>query len=91
MKARVAMFKSEYGNEDVSCFDLSESKSGISYIRISEWEEIELHGLCQSEIIESQITALDKQAWQVQSDAQKALDLIHRKKAELLALPYVEV
>ena len=85
IKERVAVFNTSYGVRIITG-EWTESMDG--YTRISDYIDAEFPALPQEEIINSQITALDKEIEKVQ---QETIDLVNRlkqKKQELLALEH---
>lgn len=82
---RVAMFKSiRFGYEVASSCEYA---SDTDYVRISEWVDVEFPPISNREVINNQITALDKMAKAVREKAADQLAIIEQKQAELLALP----
>lgn len=58
------------------------------YVQISEVVEVEFPPLQESEIVTEQLRVLDTLKKDVQAEAQKRINDIEQRKAELLAIEY---
>lgn len=82
MKARVAMYKNlKYGHNTVA----EESLDGCDdYARLTEFVDVEFSILPYGEPERKQAEAIDKQI----ASHEAEIELLTRRKAELLAIPY---
>jgi hypothetical protein len=86
MKEKIAKFKSiDHGSPAY----LGEWAEGFSsYVRISEYIEVEFPEREKAEYIQEEINLLDKMADEIREKATEGLNNINRRKEELLALEH---
>jgi hypothetical protein len=86
MKEKIAKFKS------IDCGSISflgEWAEGFSsYVRISEYIEVEFPDREQAECIKEEVNLLDNMADEIRAKATEGLNNINRRKEELLALEH---
>jgi len=86
MKVKIAKFKS------VDCMSISFleewAEDWDSYVRISEYVEVEFPDREKAEYIKEEINLLDKMADEIRAKATEGLSNINRRKEELLALEH---
>lgn len=84
----IALWQSPYGGY-VSAGP--EMETADRYVRVTEYVTVVFPERDDAEYVAEQMAALDAQEKKVQAEAERLLNEIRRRKAELLALPYVEV
>ena len=72
-------------DEDVSCYEED------SYVRLSEFIEVDFPELDKKTMLNSQVAVLDRQITKVRADAQAAETALVKRKQELLAITYDSV
>jgi len=85
IKERVAVFKTSYG---ITVITGEWAEKTDNYIRMSEYIDAEFPALPQDEVINNQITALDKEIDRVQQETIDLVNKLKQKKQELLALEH---
>lgn len=84
---KIAQFKSlEHGFETVAGEELGGCSD--SYVRMTEWAEVEFTPLSGDEHIQGAVAALDRQRERVTDEFSQKLADIDRRKSELLAITH---
>lgn len=83
---KIARFKNMEMDYFSIC-DWTEEMTPDSFIRVSEYVDVEFVEYSDQELVDKQIAVIDKQIQTVQAATSVKLDELEQRKAELLALP----
>jgi hypothetical protein len=81
---KLAQFKNI--EHDYTCIDGEELDRISSYVRLSEWVEVEFTKLPYGEAEKKEIESIDKQIETVMAVSEKKINELKQKKDDLLAL-----
>ena len=85
---RIAKFKSiEYGFITIASSIYEEEET---YIRISEYVDVDFPMIDTAEQVKSELAVLDMQEKKIMAAAASKIEEIHKRKKDLLALPYLK-
>ena len=87
---KIAKFKRLGENSFETILDDSSPLANFdSYIRLTEWLDVEFQSLNDDAIVEKQLNALDKAETELRGKFQGALNEIERQRQDLRAITYV--
>lgn len=86
---KLAIFKNIACNFETTCEPNMEGHG--DYVRLTEYVDVEFQRIKGDEVIEQQINILNRAETDLRNKFQEALNKIDRQRAELLALPNLEM